>query len=126
MVSTIAELKERADIPVVTANQDGFIETINESFTQHYGWTADDAVGRPLTLIIPPAMHDAHHLGFSRFLRTETPSILNQSLNLRVVTKGGIEKTAALYIVAEKRNGRWSFAASIRPVEKPSSDSGGG
>lgn len=113
---TIDELWRDPELPVISANAAGYITAINDRFRESYGWEPADLVGRPLTTIIPRRFHGAHHLGFARFLSTETPTILGQPLPLQVMTKDGRELSAEHYILAERVEGAWAFAASLRPL----------
>ena len=112
----IDELRGQAGAPLIFANSDGYITGISQAFREAYGWAAADLVGRPLTTIIPPGFHDAHHLGFARFLTTGEPTILDHPLTLDVVRKDGRVVPAVHRILAERVAGAWTFAASITPV----------
>ena len=114
---TIEEMKNATDMPVILAEQDGFITFINKAFESAYGWTANDLVGKPLTTIIAKKLRDAHQIGFSRFLTTAKSAILNQKLKLMMVTKDGKELETEHFIVAEKQSGRWVFGATISLVK---------
>lgn len=115
-MKTIAELKKEAHLPVVTVDEFGVITFINEAFTNFFGWSQKEIIGRPLTIIIPKNLHDAHHLGFSRFLSTEAPTLMNQPLKLKALLKNGKEIDAEHIIIAEKINGFWVFGATLRPL----------
>lgn len=115
---TIDELRN-GDLPVISADASGYITAINDRFRDAYGWEPADLVGQPLTAIIPRQLHEAHHLGFSRFLSTGRPTILGQPLPLQVMTKDGRELSAEHYILAERLDGAWTFAASLRPLGPP-------
>lgn len=115
----IADLRDEPGLPVVSANSDGYITAINPAFQNAYGWDPSDLIGQPLTTIIPPRFHDAHHLGFSRFLTTGKPTILDRPLTLDVVTRDGRSVAAEHRILAEQVDGVWTFAASIRPLGAP-------
>ena len=112
----IEEIKNRLDVAAVVVDQDGFIIFVNKQFEVVFGWGLNEIIGKPLTLIIPRNLHDAHHLGFSRFLATEKATVLQQALSLRAVTKDGKEFLAEHYITAAKDQGKWVFAATIRPL----------
>lgn len=114
---TIEELKRRSEVPVVLADARGTITYVNGQFERVFGWTASELIGQPLTTFIPPNLHDAHHLGFSRFLTTGAPTLLNQPLKLKAITKAGREFDAEHFIVAEQQRGQWVFGATIRPLE---------
>lgn len=113
---TIDELRQRDDVPVVVADQNGLITEVNATFEAVFGWARRDILGKPLTTIIPPTLHDAHHMGFSRFLTTGHPTLLQQPLKLKAVAKDGREFDAEHFIVAEQRKDGWEFGASIRPL----------
>jgi len=113
---TIDELMREAAVPVVIASQRGLITYVNERFEAMLGWRSDEIVGRPLTTIIPERLRDAHHLGFSRFLSSGAPRLLNRPLRLMTVTKAGAEVEAEHFLTAERRRDEWVFGATIRPV----------
>ena len=98
------------------ADQQGLITYVNGRFEAAFGWNADEIIDKPLTTIIPQNLHDSHHLGFSRFLATGNPTILNQPLKLKTVAKDGREFDAEHRIIAEQQKGKWVFGATIRPL----------
>jgi PAS domain S-box-containing protein len=114
-MDTVAEFKAKKDVPVITADNHGIITYINSRFNDVYGWSEADLVGKPLSTIIPPSLHDAHNLGFSRFMLTGKPTLLGKTLSLKVITHDGVEMDAQHCIIAEQINGDWVFAATISP-----------
>ncbi|RDI42867.1 PAS domain S-box protein [Aquicella lusitana] len=116
-MSMIEELKQEEKVPVVMADQNGLIIYVNRKFQEIFKWSPDEIIGEPLTTIIPPYLHDAHNLGFSRFLATEKTVILNRPLTLQAIDKNGVIFLAEHCIQSEKINGSWVFAATIRPLE---------
>lgn len=97
-------------------DQDGVIQDINAAFEDMFGWSREKLKGKMLTIIIPERLRNAHHMGFSRFLTTEKATILEQSLDLHIVSGDGGERPARHFITAFKENGRWFFAASIQNI----------
>jgi PAS domain S-box-containing protein len=116
LVKTLATLRGENNFPVIISDQNGIVEFINPSFTSLFGWNQDEIVGQPLSTIIPPNLHDAHNLGFSRFLATGKGRLLNQPLVLKAITKEGRVFDAEHIIVAENETGQWRFGAQIRPL----------
>ena len=114
---TIEALKAKTDSPVIVVDHDGIIVHINQIFEKTWGWQKEKLVGQTLTTIIPGNLKDAHHMGFSRFLLTGEPTILNQVLELAIVLADGTEAAAEHFIVAQKINGDWVFGATIKPLE---------
>jgi PAS domain S-box-containing protein len=114
---TIDELRRERSAPVVIANHNGIITYVNARFEAEFGWSAPEIIGKPLAVIIPHNLHDAHHLGFSRFVTSGVPTLLNQPLVLKAVDKAGREFEAEHTIVAEQERGQWVFGATIRPLQ---------
>jgi PAS domain S-box-containing protein len=110
---TVDEMLSRHDVPVVTASDDGLITSINEAFTAAYGWESVDLVGQSLTTIMPEKFREAHQFGFSRFLTTEQPRVAGKPLPLEIQYKDGTVKLAEHFIIGDKKNGHWRFAATI-------------
>ena len=111
---TISEMRNRSDVFVVVADQNGYITYVHEDPKGKIDWLASDLIGHPISTIIPKNFHDAHHMGFSRFIVTKTPTILNQNLQLPIRTKTGLDISASHLIVAEMEHGEWVFGAIIR------------
>lgn len=94
-------------------DQGSLFTFINDAFTSEYGWSTDDLLGKPVVEIMPDHMRSGHTIGFSRFLTTETSVLLNKRLPLKVKYKDGREELSDHFIVAEKKDGEWRFAAVI-------------
>lgn len=113
---TIEEMKKIEDKTVVVTDDQGIFTYVNSKFEQDFGWTVEEAVGQSMVMIIPENLRDAHNMGFSRFLSTETPTLLEQNLKLKAVNKSDDEFDAEHFIIAEKIDGKWNFAATIKPL----------
>ncbi len=110
-------LMQERETPVLIADRQGYITYVSAKFREVWKWNPGDLIGKPLTAIIPRNLHDSHHLGFSRFLSTEKPTLLNQPLRLKILNGEGRELDAEHRIVAEKNSkGQWVFGATIRPL----------
>jgi len=92
-----------------------FFFHVNSAFEAAYGWEEEELLGKVITIIMPPHMRDAHNFGFSRFLTTEVSKIQGKPLPLPVNCKDGTIKNAEHFIVGEKKDGKWRFAATITP-----------
>ena len=110
---TFEKLMKEELLPVVAIDQNSFFIRINQAFEREYGWSAEELLGKSITEIIPTYLRDAHQIGFSRFIVTEQPTLLGKRLQLKVLYKDGTERDAEHYIVGQKTNGNWQFAASI-------------
>ena len=73
------------------SNAFGIITFINAKFEETYLWSSSNLVGKLLMTIIPQTLHDAHNMGFSRFLTTEQPTLLGKPLQLAIIKGDGSE-----------------------------------
>lgn len=112
---TVDELVEITDMPVVVISQEGLFTFINTAFEEQYGWTSDDLLHKEVGKIMPPHLRDAHKIGLSRFLTTEKPVLLGTKLPLAALHKDGTIENAEHYIIGDKKDGQWRFAAIINP-----------
>ena len=102
---------------VVIADGTGRVLEFNPAAARTFGYTREQAVGRPLIdLIVPPHLRVRHRAGFDRYLDTGTPTILDQ----RVVTTGmradGSEFPVELTITRVALPGIPVFAAYLRDL----------
>lgn len=111
--TTVQQLLDLAYKPVVALDQASLFTYINKAFTEEYGWTEDDLIGKSVVEIMPEHMRSGHNIGFSRFLATEKSELLNKQLPLKVKYKDGKEILSNHFIVAEKQADKWVFAAVI-------------
>ena len=112
---TVDDILEEQELPSVAIDEHGLFFHVNSAFEAAYGWKKVDLIGKVITIIMPPYMRDAHNFGFSRFLTTEISKIQGKPLPLPVHCKNGSIIDAEHYIIGEKKNGQWRFAATITP-----------
>lgn len=119
---TVEELLKITDQPVVAIDDHGQFTYINDVFTQAYGWTESDLLGKPVTMIMPPDMRPAHERGIGRFLETERIVVAGKPAVLPVLYKNGNIEDSEHFILGEKRQGIWRFAATIALPETQAPD----
>lgn len=112
---SIAELR-RGDRPFVLASSQGLVVEVNPAFVQAYGWSPEELVGRPLSVILPGSFQMAHQLGFSRFQASGISHILAHPLRLRTVCRDGRDVVSEHFIVAERDGEAWIFGATLTPL----------
>lgn len=98
---------------IVVADQLGLILHVDPELAESLAWRVDQLLDQPLTLLIPRRFRDAHHLGFSRFLMTREPTLLDRAVKLWVATGSGGELPAMHMITGLPIEDGWLFAATI-------------
>src|SRR5947207_8652105 len=103
---------------VVSADQDGTIVFWNEAAEAIFGYAPDEAIGRPLTLLMPERHHRAHAQGFARFLENGEARVVGRTVELEGRRKDGGEFPLELSLGRWEHGDRTSFTAVIRDTTK--------
>ena len=67
----LASIVEFSDDAIVSKNLDGVITSWNRGAERVFGYTADEAIGQPITIVIPQDRHDEERAILTRIRRGE-------------------------------------------------------
>jgi PAS domain S-box-containing protein len=67
----LASIVDSSDDAIMSTNIGRVITTWNNAAGRLYGYTADEVIGRPVTILIPPDRHDEQRTIFQRIIRAE-------------------------------------------------------
>jgi PAS domain S-box-containing protein len=67
----LASIVESSDDSIITKDLDGIIRTWNKSAERLFGYTADEAIGKPVTIVIPAERRDEEPAILARIRRGE-------------------------------------------------------
>ena len=67
----LASIIESSDDAIISSNIGRVITTWNNAAGRLYGYTADEVIGRPVTILIPPDRHDEQRTIFQRIIGAE-------------------------------------------------------
>lgn len=81
-------VRELADA-VVIADADGTITFWNDAATRVFGWSADEAIGQSLDIIIPERLRDRHRAGYHRTMTTGHTSYGDRLLEVPALHRDG-------------------------------------
>jgi protein-histidine pros-kinase len=84
-------ITDTANDAIISANERGEIVYFNRGAERIFGWSAGEAAGRPLTLLMPKRFYDPHRAGFQRFLSTRQPKIIGRTVELIGIHRDGKE-----------------------------------
>lgn len=111
-----AILKEANDA-FVAMDRAGLVLDWNRQAEKTFGWTFEEARGRPVAdLIIPPQYREAHQDGLHRYLATEEASVLNKPVQLTALHRDGHEFPIEITIWALEDEGGTTFSAFVRDI----------
>jgi PAS domain S-box-containing protein len=98
---------ESAIDAIISADHTGNIVSWNNAATRILGYTAEDAIGRRLELIIPERFHEAHQTGMQRVTAGGESRVIGTTVELFARTKSGkevpIELSLSTWTVREDR-----------------------
>jgi PAS domain S-box-containing protein len=67
----LAAIVESSEDAIISKDLDGIIMSWNKGAQRIFGYTAEEVIGRPITILIPPENHDEERLILSRLRRGE-------------------------------------------------------
>ena len=92
---------------IVCADERGLVTMWNDAAERMLGYSEEELVGRPLTVIIPDRFHDAHNAGILRMSRGEEPRIVGTTVEVFAKAKDGtevpVELSLATWTIGEDR-----------------------
>lgn len=86
-----ASLIDQSPDALIFAGTDGMVREWNAAAERIFGFTAAEALGQSLDLVIPEAFRSAHWTGYDRALGDRQTKYVGQSLPTRALTKAGRE-----------------------------------
>jgi adenylate cyclase len=115
---TLQAIIRSASDAIITADEHGDIITWNPAAEHIFGYSADEAIGRELTLIIPERFHADHHSGIARVVSTGETHIIGKKVEVAGVRKDGREIPIELALATWEANGNRFFTGIIRDISE--------
>ncbi len=102
---------------VISMDATGRVTFWNPRAEQIFGWSREEAVGKPVAdLIIPPDMRAAHASGLAHYLRTGEGKLLNRRVEMMAVRRDGSEVPVELALVAVREGEYHTLSAFLRDI----------
>lgn len=103
----------------VTLSARGIVETWQPVMEALFGWTAAEAIGQPLALlVIPPALRDAHRHGLSLWESNAVAVVACKRLRTDGLHKDGHLVPVYIDVQIIRDDHGVSFLGWVTPVEK--------
>ncbi len=90
------------DDAVIAGDAGSTIVFWNRGAQKVFGWTEEEAIGSPLTMLMPERFHEAHLAGMRRVLGGGEPRVIGHTVRLAALRSDGTEFPMELTL------GRWS------------------
>ena len=102
---------------VISIDRNGAITGWNTQAEKIFGWTRDEALGRPIDETIMPERYRAgHKRGMARYLTTREARVLNKRLELTGLNRDGQEFPVELSITPIRSGDETGFTAFLRDI----------
>lgn len=101
---------------MITVDSDGHIVFWNKAATTIFGYLEAEAIGKPLSLIMPGRFHLTHQKGIERVRSTGTSQIFGKTIEIVGLRKGGVEFPIELSLSSWKIKNEVFFSGVIRDI----------
>ncbi|MEU7852483.1 PAS domain S-box protein [Nonomuraea sp. NPDC049141] len=101
---------------VIVADGAGVIQSWNPQAAILFGWTIDEAVGRSLTMLMPPRFRAQHSAGLARVRSSGRSDLAGRIIPLVGLHRDGTEFAIALTVNAWHSDDGVTYTGVIRPI----------
>ncbi|QCI99265.1 EAL domain-containing protein [Agrobacterium larrymoorei] len=101
---------------IICANGQNHITSWNAAAAEIFGYSKEEALGKPLDIIVPDAMRGRHGTGLAKVASGGPPRIIGTSLNLTAKRRDGSEVPIELSLSQWTESGEPQFGAIIRDM----------
>jgi PAS domain S-box-containing protein len=102
---------------IIVMDDEGIALEFNPAAQTMFGYSAAEAVGKPVSqLIVPPALREAHSHGLERYLRTGTKHVIGRRVEIEGMRRDGAQIPVELTITEVKIGARQMFISHLRDL----------
>jgi PAS domain S-box-containing protein len=110
------QLTEATQDAIVVADEEGRICLFNPAAERMFGWAANEAIGQPLTVLMPEEYHKKHAAGFARYLASRQARVIGRPLELHGRRRDGTTFPVELVLSVIDVGGNVEFLGAIRDL----------
>jgi PAS domain S-box-containing protein len=111
-------LVESATDAIIVANGGGIIISWNRSASVLFGYSSEEAIGQPLTLLMPQRYRDAHERGLARMASTGKGRVMGSVVELHGLKKDGTEFPIELSLATWRNTESTYYSGIIRDISE--------
>ncbi|MBI5841870.1 MAG: diguanylate cyclase [Chloroflexi bacterium] len=101
---------------IILLDNEGNIGYWNKAAEGIFGYSAQEALGKPLRILMPEQYHEAQRKGCLKFKETGEGPIIGKTLEVQAVRKDGTEFPIELSVSAVRLKGRWNAIGVLRDI----------
>jgi PAS domain S-box-containing protein len=109
-------LADSANDAIVSADSEGVLTYLNPGAERLFGLPSAEAVGKPITLLMPERYQEAHRAGFQRYLETGVPKIIGTTVDLFARRADGTEVSVEVSLASAETGRGPIFTAIVRDI----------
>jgi PAS domain S-box-containing protein len=109
-------LVETSPDAIISVNEKGEIIQWNLAASRVFGYSKEEAMGRPLDILIPERYRERYRQGFRRFQETGEVMVMDRPVEVEALGKDGSTIPVELTISVLKENGSYVFTGIIRDI----------
>jgi diguanylate cyclase (GGDEF)-like protein/PAS domain S-box-containing protein len=100
---------------IICSDETGVVTLWNPAAEKIFGYSENEILGQPLSLLMPEELRSAHNAGMSNFIRTGKAVVLGKTIEVIGLRKNCTTFPLELAISATKKDG-WRFTAILRDI----------
>jgi len=116
--SRMRAVVDHAVIGIMTIDAVGHIHDFNPAAEAIFGYTADEVMGENVTMLMPESFREQHLSGLAHFVATGEGRVMNNTLFVTGLRKGGETFPMELLITSMQHDGAHSFIGMLRDVSE--------
>src|SRR5712664_3105943 len=107
---------QTANDAIVTADSHGSITDFDRGAEAIFGYSAQEVIGRPLTVLMPDRFKEPHQQGFKRYLETGQAHVIGKTVELAGKRKDGTEFPIELSLSSWKTRAGLFFTGVLSDI----------
>ena len=101
---------------IVSSNSKDEIIFWNKAAEHIFGYSEEEVLGKPVTMLIPPRLREAHSRGVLQYKKTGIPALIGKTVEVPALRKSGAEFPIELSLSTWTAKGETFFTGIIRDI----------
>lgn len=104
-------------VAIVTADETGNFVAVNQDAADMYGYTREEMLGKPVSLIMPPRFKAGHRAGFEHYVKTrQSIGLIGKPVEVYGLHKTGYEFPISVFVTVDESTGKLLISNTMRDI----------